>query len=356
MACFDKTYFRQHPMTTCITYLGGVDLFRARKFSWVAWVWLVGLTWLAWPAHAFDLQSHRGGRGLLPENTLAAFENAIRMGSTTLELDIAITADGVPVISHDSALNPALTRDASGQWLKERGPLIHALTLAQVQSYDVGRINPASRYAAEFAQQQPRDGQRIPTLAALFKLVNELGAKDVHFDMETKINPHYPQSTLAPEAFVNTMLAVIREAGMTKRVMVQSFDWRTLELLHRLEPALRTMYLTIEAPDFNTLKDGSWNAGHLLKDHAGSVPRMVRASAGQAKGVIWAPNQNNLTAALLKEAQALGLQVIPWTVNQPARMEHLIDWGVDGIITDYPDRLREAMRLKGMALPQGVGN
>lgn len=326
------------------------------KFSWKTWRWFCGLTLLALQAHAFDLQAHRGGRGLLPENTLASFENALRLGITTLELDIAITADGIPVISHDSALNPAITRDANGRWLKERGPLINSLTLAQVQSYDVGRINPASRYATEFPQQQARDGQCIPTLAALFKLVNELGANDVHFDMETKINPHYPQSTLAPEAFVNTLLAVIRQAGMSRRVMVQSFDWRTLELLHQLEPDVRTMYLTIEAPDFNTLIDGSWNAGHLLKDHGGSVPRMVRASAGQARGVIWAPNQNNLSASLVKEAQALGLQVIPWTINQQVEMERLIDWNVDGIITDYPDRLRETLRLKGVALPKGVTN
>lgn len=320
----------------------------------MARIGLVCLMLGALQASAFDLQAHRGGRGLRPENTLASFENALRMGVTTLELDIAITADGIPVISHDSALNPAITRDAQGQWLQERGPLIKSLTLAQVQSYDVGRINPTSRYARDFPDQQPRDGQRISTLAVLFKLVNDLGAKDVHFDLETKINPHYPESTLAPEAFVNTMLAVIRDAGMTRRVMVQSFDWRTLELLHQLEPGLRTMYLTIEAPDFNTLKDGSWNAGHLLKDHGGSVPRMIRASAGSAAGVIWAPNDNNLSASLVKEAQGLGLQVIPWTVNQKPQMERLMDWGVDGIITDYPDRLRAVMLQKGMPLPKGV--
>jgi glycerophosphoryl diester phosphodiesterase len=260
----------------------------------------------ALPAQAFDLQAHRGGRGLRPENTLASFENALRMGVTTLELDIAITADGVPVISHDAALNPDITRDAQGQWLKERGPLIRTLSLAQVQSYDVGRINPASRYAR------------------------------------------------APEAFVETLLAVIRQAGMTQRVMVQSFDWRSLELLHGLEPGLRTMYLSSESSGFNTVKDGSWTAGHRLDDHGGSVPRLVRASAGKAAGVIWAPNFNNLSAALLKEAQALGLQVIPWTVNQKTQMERLIEWGVDGLITDYPDRLRELMGQRGMALPQGV--
>jgi len=303
---------------------------------------------------AFDLQAHRGGRGLLPENTLAAFEQAIRMGVTTLELDIAITSDGVPVISHDPALNPAITRDASGQWIKARGPLIHSLTLEQVQTYDVGRLNPANNYARDFPEQQARDGQRIPTLAALFKLVDDLGARDIHFDMETKINPQHPGDTLEPEAFVNRLLPVIRASGMSRRVMVQSFDWRTLELLHQLEPGLRTMYLTADSPSSSTLKDGSWTAGHLLKDHGGSVPQMVRTSAGSAAGVIWAPNFNSLTPALVKEAQGLGLLVIPWTVNQNAQMLNLIEWQVDGLITDYPDRLREVMSQKGMPLPHGL--
>lgn len=304
-------------------------------------------------AWAFDFQAHRGGRGLLPENTLASFENAIRMGVTTLELDIAISAEGIPVISHDPALNPALTRDASGQWIKEHEPLIKSMTLQQLQSYDVGRLNPTHPYAREFADQQPRDGQRIPTLAALFKLVKDLGATNMHFDMETKINPHHPASTLAPREFVERMLAVIREAGMIERVMVQSFDWRTLELLHQVEPRLRTMYLTMDSPDYSTVKDGSWTAGHRLKDHGGSVPRLVKASAGAARGVIWAPNFNDLTPELLREARSLGLSVIPWTVNQKAQMLRLIDWNVDGLITDYPDRLREVMVAKGLALPIG---
>ena len=309
------------------------------------------------PQRAFDLQAHRGGRGLRPENTLASFENAIRMGVTTLELDIAITADGIPVISHDSALNPDITRDAQGQWLQGRGPLIKSLTLAQLQTYDVGQINPASRYARDYPDQQARHGQRVPTLASLFKMVKDMGANDIHFDMETKIDPTQPDATLPPESFVKTMLAVIREAGMTQRVMVQSFDWRTLELLHQLEPGLRTMYLTIALEGnsiYNTLKDGTWTAGHLLKDHGGSVPRMVRASAGQAAGVIWAPYEKNLSAELVKETQALGLKVIPWTVNEEPSMQRYIEWGVDGIITDYPNRLREVMGQKGMPLPSGL--
>ena len=304
---------------------------------------------------AFDMQSHRGGRGLLPENTLAAFENAIRMGTTTIEMDAAITADGVVVISHDPALNPALTRDADGRWLTAHAPLIRSSTLDQLRRYDVGRLNPGHPYAKEFPGQVPRDGQRIPTLAELFQRVKDLGAKDLHFDIETKINPHHPNDTLAPEPFVQALLKVIRDAGMVPRVMVQSFDWRTLELLHRLEPGLRTMYLSMSFPEHDTLKGGAWTAGHRLEDHGGSVPRLVRASAGTATGVIWAPNQWNLSQPMVGEARALGLQVIPWTVNETDTMERLIDWGVDGIITDYPDRLRAVMARKGLPLPGGVG-
>jgi glycerophosphoryl diester phosphodiesterase len=314
----------------------------------------LGLT--ALPIRAFDMQSHRGGRGLLPENTLAAFENAIRMGTTTIELDIAITSDGIPVVSHDPALNPAYTRDAGGQWLTRHEPLIKNMTLAEVQTYDIGRLNPSHPYAREFPEQQPRDGQRIPTLAALFKLVNDMGAKDLHFDMETKINPHHPKNTLPPEAFVRTLLKVIHEAGMTRRVMVQSFDWRTLELLHALEPEIRTMYLTVEWDDFNTARDPAWTAGHDIELFKGSVPHMVRASAGKAQGVIWAPNFKNLSHDLTKTAQSLGLKVIPWTVNDKPQMERLLGFGVDGIISDYPDRLRDVMAKHGMALPNGVNN
>ena len=303
----------------------------------------------ATPALAFDLQAHRGGRGLRPENTLAAFENAIRMGVTTLELDIAITADGVAVISHEPALYPGTARDGDGRWLKEPGPLIRSLTLAEVQRYDVGRLNPDSAYGKPFATQQPADGQRIPTLASLFALVEKLGANDVQFDIETKIFPHRPTDTVTPEVFVDTLLAAIRAAGVTRRVMIQSFDWRTLALVQRLEPALRTVYLTIESRNSNNVQDPAWTAGRVARDYP-SVAHMVKA----AGGTIWAPNFNNIDAGSAQRAHELGLQLVPWTVNEEADMRRLIEWGVDGIITDYPDRLREVMRERGLALPPGV--
>lgn len=307
-------------------------------------------TLLAMPsAWAFDLQAHRGGRGLMPENTLAAFENALHMGVTTLELDIAITADGIPVVSHDPALNPAITRDASGQWLKGTRPLIRSLTLEQLHAYDVGRADPSSDYGRTILGQQAHDGQRIPTLASVFALVRRLGADTVRFDMETKIAPNRPADTLDVPAFVDTVLQAIRTGGMTNRVMIQSFDWRSLRLIQQLEPTIETVYLTTESVRSNNVRDSAWTAGMLWRDHA-STAHMVKASGGTT----WSPNFNDIDAQAVTRGQQLGLKVIPWTVNSPADMDRLIGWGVDGIISDYPDRLRDAMRRAGLPLPAPI--
>jgi glycerophosphoryl diester phosphodiesterase len=298
-------------------------------------------------ASAFDLQAHRGGRGLMPENTLAAFENAIRLGVTTLELDVAITADGVPVISHEPYVLAALARDADGRWLQQDGPLIRSLTLEQLQRFDVGRLNPAHAYGRNFASQEPRDGERIPTLRSLFELVRRLGADRVQFDIETKVFPDRPGDTLPPEQFVPILLAAIAEAGVADRVMIQSFDWRTLKIVQRLAPKIRTVFLTVEGTSMNNVASPAWTAGMQRADFP-SVADMVRA----AGGAVWAPNQRNVDRAAVAHAHALGLLLIPWTVNDPDDMRRLIDWKVDGIITDYPDRLREVMRERGVELPR----
>lgn len=298
----------------------------------------------------FDLEAHRGGRGLAPENTLAAFSNAIDMGVTTLELDIGLTADGVVVISHDTSLNPDHTRDASGAWLAPKsGAPIRSLTLAQLQGYDVGRLDPASNYGKQFALQIPRDGERIPTLASLFEQVQARGADaaTVRFNIETKIDPSKPDETAAPEPMVRALLAEIDKAKMAGRVTIQSFDWRTLTLVGKLAPQMPRAYLTTP----RTLKDKRWTDGFDPASFA-SVPQMVRAASANAPSpVIWSPAFADLTPEVIREAQKIGMKVLPWTVNQRADMQRLMDWGADGIITDYPDILRDLMRERGLSLP-----
>ncbi|MCE3270851.1 MAG: glycerophosphoryl diester phosphodiesterase [Ramlibacter sp.] len=296
---------------------------------------------------AFDLQGHRGARGLSPENTLPAFARALDLGVSTLELDVAVTADGQVVVAHDPYLNPAFTRDGNGQWLEgARGPLIRSLTLAQLRAYDVGRIRPDAPYARTFAGQQAVDGTRIPTLAEVFELVRERKAGHVRFNIETKLFPNRPDDTVGVEAMVEAVLRVVRDSAMRERVSIQSFDWRSLQRVQQLEPNIRTVYLTIQTANNDNVRDPAWTAGIQLAEH-GSVPRLVKAAGGGT----WSPNAGALTQALVDEAHALRLAVIPWTVNDPADMDRLVGWNVDGLITDYPDRLREVLQRRGVALP-----
>ncbi|MBK6866405.1 MAG: glycerophosphodiester phosphodiesterase [Burkholderiales bacterium] len=309
-------------------------------------VLLLGLAGLV---QAFDLQGHRGARGLAPENTLAGFERALAIGVTTLELDIALSAEGVPVIVHDPSLPPDMTRDAQGEWLAAPTPLIRTLTLPELQAYDLGRAREGSRTARDFPAQQPVDGERLPTLAQLFERVTALGASQVRFNIETKTNPDKPQDTASPEAFVGAILSAVRAAGMTQRVTLQSFDWRTLRLAQQQAPEIPTAYLSIETRQANNTAAPAWTGGLKRADYP-SVPHMVQAAGGR----LWAPHHASLSETAVRQAQPLGLKVIPWTVNEPADMQRLIGWGVDGLITDYPDRLREAMRAAGLPLPPAL--
>jgi glycerophosphoryl diester phosphodiesterase len=301
-------------------------------------------TTLVVPALAFDLQGHRGARGLAPENTLPAFQRALDLGVDTIECDMAITKDGVVVIHHDLWLNPDITRGPDGKWLEQRGPAISELTFEQLQQYDVGRLKPGTEYAKQLPDQHAVDGTRIPKLADLFDLVRKSGNTRVGFDCETKVSPHERGATIAPDAFARIAIAEIRKAGMAERTMVQSFDWSTLQVIQKEAPEIRTMYLSTP----NTLKRGPraqpspWLAGFDPDLHGNSVPRAVRAAGGR----IWAPNYAFLTPSVLAEARALGIVVIPWTVNDPATIAALLDMGVDGIISDRPDLVQAELRKR----------
>jgi glycerophosphoryl diester phosphodiesterase len=300
---------------------------------------------------AFDLQGHRGARGLAPENTLVGFARALAVGISTLELDVGVSADGVVVIAHDRRLNPDITRGPDGRWLEEPTPAVHALTYAELQRYDVGRIRPGSAYARRFPEQQPYDGARIPRLADLFALVERAGNRSVRFNIETKCSPLAPQETPPPEAFAAALVTVVRAARMQARVTVQSFDWRTLLALRRLAPEIATSCLTAEQPWLDNVGRGRaepspWLAGLELRAHR-SLPRLAKA-AGAA---IWSPYHAELRAEDVREAHALGLAVLPWTVNDPDDMRRAIELGADGLITDRPDLARAAMAARGMPLP-----
>ena len=324
-------------------FIGGVCQNR-RMTRTRRWLLLAGAALLAAPiaAHAadFDVEGHRGARGLAPENTVAAFTRAVALGVTTLEADLAVTRDDVVVVSHNPRLNPDITRDGSGRWLAAEGPAIRSLTLAELARYDVGRTDPASKYGQGLPSQQPQDGERIPTLDALLALAAR-SDRPVRLNIETKISPDQPGDAPPPDEFVALVAARVRAAGLSSRVTLQSFDWRTLVAAQRLAPDLRRACLTQETTGTNNVasRDGrasAWTAGFDLRDAGGSVPRLVKSAGCH----VWSPFHRNATPERIAEAHALGLEVLPWTVNDVADMRRLIAAGVDGLISDYPDRLR----------------
>ncbi len=263
-----------------------------------------------------DIQGHRGARGHLPENTLAGFRRALALGASTLELDVGVTRDGVVVVHHDRALNPDIARGPDGAWIAAPGPLIHALSFAELQRYDVGRLRPGSSYAKRFPRQQPLDGARIPRLA-------EVLALPARFNIETKIAADAPHDTLPPQPFARALIAEVRKAGAGARTMIQSFDWRTLEVVEREAPEIATSYLT---------------------ERRGAGPHEVHAAGGR----IWSPDFAAITPHSLAAARGLGLKLIPWTVNEPADIARMLDMQVDGIISDYPDRVAVEIERRGL--------
>ena len=264
-----------------------------------------------------DVQGHRGARGYLPENTLPAFSRALEIGVTTLELDVGVTRDGVVVVHHDRGLNPDIARGADGKWVPRATP-INSLTYEELERYDVGRLRPGSDYAKRFPQQKPLDGTRVPRLSELFAIAGKAG---VRFNIEPKSDLDAPNETLAPEPFARALIAEVRKAGMAKRTTVQAFDWRLLKVGEREAPELPTVYCT---------------------EGKGSDPARVHAAGGR----IWSPDFEMVTPERFAAARKWGMKVTVWTVNEPPDIARMIDLGVDGIASDYPDRVLQQLKAK----------
>ena len=281
---------------------------------------MIGLIFLATIGQAqhLDIQGHRGARGLLPENTLPAFQKALELGVDTLELDLAVTKDGVLVISHDPHVNPEICTGPAGAEVAA-DLAIHSLTQAELAQYDCGaKANP------NFESQVAVPGTQIPTLAEVLELGQ---GNSVRFNIETKITPEWEQAGLTPAPMEFARLAVeqVQKAGLIDRVTLQSFDFRTLTAAHELAPELELAALS-DDPEFIAAAPGN----------LGDLPVQV-----------FSPFFGLLDSDRVKEIQAAGYKVIPWTVNNPEDIREVLAWGVDGIISDYPDRAIEiAQELK----------
>ena len=296
----------------------------------------------------FDLQSHRGGRGEHTEESLAAFAHSLELGVSTLELDTHLTEDGRVIVWHDDTIQPEKCADTAAAAAGDPefpyvGDRVAELSLAQVQTLDCGY-----QQLPGFPEQDVVEGNRIAELSDVYALADQYGA-DVWFNVETKVEDGLaggPGSVALTEAVVDE----VRLSGRANRTTIQSFDWSTLNLVAELSPDLALVALAGTPADLGVGQPGAAPelGGIDIDDFDGSVPQ---AAAAQGYDVV-SPIATSVTPDMVAEAHALGLTVIPWTVNEPADMNVLIDLGVDGIITDYPTRLRDVMAGRGLELPE----
>ncbi|MGP3969058.1 glycerophosphodiester phosphodiesterase [Streptomyces sp. 6N223] len=312
----------------------------------------------------FDLQAHRGGLGLVVESTLASFSNALELGVSTLELDVQITSDGKAVVTHDRRISPAKCLDTGPAFPGDPqypyvGKYIVDLTLAQVRTLDCG-----TQTLPQFPGQQASPGARMPLLSEVFGLVHRYRAYGVTLNIETKVEAAAPHETAPREQFVQVVAREVRRARLLDQVTIQSFDWGALTRMREVEPRLPIVALTNGQPFLQVGQPGAspWLGGIDIDDFDGSLVAAARSFGADAISPVHGDPQGGhvgdpgyvpyVTEELVDEAHAAGMLVIPWTVDDTATMHKLIDDGVDGIITDYPDRLRTVMAERGFRLPR----
>ena len=287
---------------------------------------------------------HRGAAGLAPENTLAAFALAAEQGVDAIELDVLLSADGELVVHHDFRLKPELARTPDGNWVgnHQLSP-IQDLTVGQLKTYDVGRLKPGTRYARRYPDQQPADGERIPTLREVIALLKQKAAPDLALWIEIKTSPEKPELTPHPQTVADKVARVVTSEDFTLRTRILSFDWRALARIQEIAPEIPTVYLTSKYKQFKPMnKKGtlSWTAGLDPADFGGSLPRMIKAAGGKS----WGAKYTDISASDVQQAHDLGIAVYVWTVDSTSDMTYLLQTGVDGIITNRPDLLQSVLK------------
>ncbi|GAA0375488.1 glycerophosphoryl diester phosphodiesterase [Acrocarpospora corrugata] len=292
-----------------------------------------------------ELHGHRGARGLRPENTLPGLAFALELGVDALEFDVTLTADRRLILSHDltiSALTSADTTPASpgDPLFPYVGKPVKSLTQYQIRTLDAGTRRPARPDDRFAATQVPVPDTRMPTLGAVLALVGVYGADHVRLHVELKSDPTRPDLSPDHQLFTELVLAELDRHHRLDTSAILSFDWRILEVAREAVPH---RFALVEA---DTL-DPYWLAGFDVRDLGSDLP----AAAEAVGATVLSPDHVLIDLPLMTSAALRGLPVVAWTVNEPDEAAELIDLGVAGIVTDYPDRMRELWTARGMPLP-----
>lgn len=308
----------------------------------------------------FDLEAHRGGRDVRPENTLYSYAYAIELGATSIECDMQLTKDGQIVMSHNPILNSDITRDENGNYIENNKYDIRLMTVDELKKFDVGVMDPnCGEYYDLHGKTQFTYDAKIPTLEELMQLIQSYGDKNIVLNIETK---SYPDPASAgyknnadPKKFVEVFNNIVKKYDMEDRVVLQSFDWQTLIEMKKLNPNISTSALWQEQPswgrDSESLrryekKKSSWLGGLDIKDYQGNPVKAAHAIGAD----IISPYYTEISKQDVDEAHSLGMKVVPWTVNNEKDMNMLLDMGIDGIISDKPWLLKQVLEKRNIKL------
>ena len=295
---------------------------------------------LSKPNH-IKIYGHRGARGDLPENTLESFKYLFDNNINAYETDILISKDLIPVITHDFRLEPSFTKDSEGNWIEDENIKIFDLTYEELLKFDVGSINKLSRYGRRFVNQKPLENQRIPKLSELLDLSSKNKSENLLINLEIKSTPDEENLTPAPEDTVKLVVNEINKSNLKDKIIVSSFDWRTLTEIKNQYPEISRAYLTYQQVRGMKIKKTIYNRSPWMsflpfyEDH--ELPKIIKSQGGKA----WHPYRKDITKKLVDISHQEDLPVNVWTVNEEYEMLKMIEYGVDGIMTDYPLRLKE---------------
>jgi len=292
---------------------------------------------------------HRGAAGLYPENTLAGFERTLDIGVDGVELDVMTTADGVLCVHHFFSLKPEIVRTSNRKWLNTQSIVpIKSLTFETLQTYDVGRLKPHTKYARKYPEQKAIDGEQIPPFHKVIDLLKKRGVDHTKLWVEIKTSPEQPDMTPPSENVVRQVLKIVCDENFDSRVVLLSFNWNVLSFVKKMAPQIPTAYISATAKWLDNIKIGQpgpspWMAGIDVDDYQGSIPHSINAIGGK----IWCAWSESLTRKEVQTARDLGIKVFVWVVDSERDIRKFLKMDVDGIITNRPDR---AKRISGSYL------
>ena len=287
---------------------------------------------------------HRGARGILPENSMIGFDFALSTGVNLLEFDVLLSRDAVPVITHNHEFHGSAVRGADGAFLNGVHPRVASLTMAEIERFDIGRLNGATEYGRRFPDQAQMDGVRVPRLSELLNLVSQEKYDDACLMLELKSDPDLARDGEGHERIVAAVCAELLATGMAERTLLHSFDWALLAECRRQAPDMPLSFLTqLEENEHDVGEDSALLVTPDFSNPDISVPDEVH----KAGGSLWCPHFTELGADDLARARSLGLTIAVWTVNEPDDIEAMIDLRVDAIVTDYPGRVQQRLTERG---------